>query len=241
MPFLIPDTDMKKTLISCLLLAAIGLTGLSARTKTPKAQQPAAPIRIACVGNSITYGAGLKHPETDAYPAVMQRLLGDGFDVRNFGHSGRTLLYHGDKPLVREAEFRGALAFQPNIVTIKLGTNDSKPWNWKYKDEFIPDLEAMIDSFQVLPSHPQVYLCLPIPALIGRWGITDSVIVTEVIPKIREVAEKRQLPLIDLYTPMKPYPELLGDSIHPNRAGACIIAEEIVRRLQNDGVGKTSR
>jgi lysophospholipase L1-like esterase len=222
------------TLLGLLLVA----TCLSLTARSKKKVEPAGPVRIACVGNSITYGAGLKHRDTEAYPAVIQRLLGDGYDVRNYGHSARTLLSHGDKPFVKEAEFRDARAFLPDIVTIKLGTNDSKPWNWQYKDEFIPDLEAMIDSFQVLPSHPQVYLCLPIPALVGRWGITDSIIATEVIPKIREVAEKRQLPLIDLYTPMKPYPELLADSIHPNRAGACIIAEEIVRRLQKDGVVK---
>jgi nitroreductase/lysophospholipase L1-like esterase len=226
---------MKKTILSCIWLAAVTLGCFTARAQAPQTTPPAEPVRIACVGNSITYGAGLKHRDTDAYPAVMQRLLGDGFEVRNFGHSARTLLTHGDKPFVREAEFRDALAFLPNIVTIKLGTNDSKPWNWQYKDEFIPDMEAMIDSFQALPTHPQVYLCLPIPALVGRWGITDSIISTEVIPQIRAVAEKRHLPLIDLYTPLKPYPELLADSIHPNRAGACIIAEEIVRRLQADG------
>jgi lysophospholipase L1-like esterase len=232
---------MKKTLLTCLLIAAIGIGGTYARTKTAKTvktEQSAEPIRIACVGNSITYGAGLKYRDTDAYPAVMQRLLGNGYDVRNFGHSARTLLNHGDKPFMKEPEFRGALDFLPNIVTIKLGTNDSKPWNWKYKDEFTTDLEAMIDSFSALPSHPQIYLCLPIPALVGRWGITDSIIHTEVIPKIHEVAEHRQLPLIDLYTPMKPYPELLADSIHPNRAGACIIAEEIVRRLLLDAKNK---
>jgi lysophospholipase L1-like esterase len=201
---------------------------------SPLRGQESTTVRVACVGNSITAGYGLKKPSVDAYPAVLQRILGADYEVRNFGHSGRTLLNHGDRPFMKEPEFRNALAFLPNIVTIKLGTNDSKPNNWTYREEFQADLEAMIDSFQLLPSHPQIYLCLPIPAVIGCGGITDSIIHSEVIPQIEAVAKHRHLPLIDLYTPLKPFPELLPDSIHPDRAGACIIAEEIARRLMLD-------
>ena len=36
-------------------------------------------IKIACVGNSITYGAGIKNQLRDAYPFVLGRMLGDGY------------------------------------------------------------------------------------------------------------------------------------------------------------------
>lgn len=217
---------MKKTLLT-IIVSLIG-----AMVSVSWAQE--APIKVACVGNSITEGVGTKSKKTESYPAVMQRIMGEKYEVKNFGYSGRTMLNKGDRPYMKEDRFRKALAFHPDIVTIKLGTNDSKPWNWKFKDEFKTDMCAMIDSFQMLPSKPQVYLCLPVPPVYARWTITDSVVHDEVIPMILEVAKERNLPVIDLYTPLKPYPELFPDSIHPNRGGAAVIAEEVARRIMMD-------
>ena len=90
------------------------------------------PVKIACVGNSITYGSGIKNQFQNSYPGLLSQLLGEGYDVRNFGISARVLLNKGDHPYMHEQKFRDLLAFQPDIVTIKLGTNDSKPWNWRY-------------------------------------------------------------------------------------------------------------
>ena len=92
--------------------------------------------RVACVGSSTTYGAGLPDREKTCYPAQMQRLLGDGYEVKNFGINGRTMLKHGDFPYWASDAYRDAQAFNPNIVVIYLGGNDSKPQNWKFKDEF---------------------------------------------------------------------------------------------------------
>ena len=93
------------------------------------------PVKIACVGNSITYGSGIKNQFQNSYPGLLSQLLGEGYDVRNFGISARVLLNKGDHPYMHEQKFRDLLAFQPDIVTIKLGTNDSKPWNWRYGKE----------------------------------------------------------------------------------------------------------
>lgn len=191
-------------------------------------------IRIACVGNSITEGYGLKRMAADSYPGVMQRILGDGFKVMNFGYSGRTLMNSGDRPYMKEDRFRQALASQPDIVTIKLGTNDSKTANWQHKEQFVADLKAMVDSFRTLPSKPYIYLCLPVPPVGEKWTITDSIVYGEVIPKIWQVAGEYGLPVIDLYAPLKHYPEVFPDKIHPNRAGAALIAGEISRRLLLD-------
>ena len=80
--------------------------------------------------------------------------MGEGYDVRNFGISARVLLNKGDHPYMHEQKFRDLLAFQPDIVTIKLGTNDSKPWNWRYGKDFKKDLTEMLDILQELPSKP---------------------------------------------------------------------------------------
>ena len=41
-------------------------------------------IKVACVGNSITYGIGVKDREHDSYPSQLQRMLGDSYQVGNF-------------------------------------------------------------------------------------------------------------------------------------------------------------
>lgn len=197
-------------------------------------------IRIACVGNSITEGYGLKDKQTESYPARLQQLLGEGYQVLNAGLSGYTLMQKTDRPYIAPVKsdrnpFHEALEFMPDIVTIKLGTNDSKtPYDSLLHADFVNDLHALIDSFQALPSHPYIYLCLPIPAAGEVWTIRDSVISGEILPRIRAVAHERRLPVIDLYTPLKPFPELLIDKIHPGPGGSMLIAEEIARRIQLD-------
>ena len=111
-------------------------------------------IRVACIGDSITYGAGIKDREHNHYPAQLGRLLGPRWDCRNFGVSGDTLLRRGDMPYWDESAYREALGFDPHVVIIKLGTNDSKPQNWKYADAFEQDYKDLIRSFAALPSSP---------------------------------------------------------------------------------------
>jgi lysophospholipase L1-like esterase len=84
-------------------------------------------VRIACIGNSITDGAGIDMNSEKGYPACLQKDLGTGYLVNNFGVSGRTMLNKGDYPYMKELAWKDAMAFKPNIVIIKLGTNDSKP------------------------------------------------------------------------------------------------------------------
>jgi acyl-CoA thioesterase-1 len=186
-------------------------------------------IKVACVGNSITEGAGL----TKTYPAVLQELLGEQYEVRNYGIGGRTLLKKGDYPFWSEARYQDALAWNPDIVVIKLGTNDSKPQNWQYKDEFIRDYVAFVKSFKKLPSSPQVYLCYPIPVYEEKWGINDPVVKNEVIPAVKKIARKTKVKTIDLYTPFIGKGSLTYDNIHPNDEGAALLAREVYQALKS--------
>ncbi len=192
------------------------------------------PRTIACIGNSITFGDGIADRERYSYPAQLQRLLGTHWRVQNFGSSGRTLLKHGDYPYWNEPEFHAAKSLLPDVVIIKLGTNDTKPQNWKYKSEFAGDYEALIREFRSLDSHPKIYLCTPVPAFPGDWGISDSIIRTEMIPLLRDISQRTHCPLIDLYTPLKPHPELFPDKVHPNGDGAALMAREIYSALCRD-------
>jgi lysophospholipase L1-like esterase/predicted esterase len=191
----------------------------------------AGPIRVACVGDSITFGAGIKDRKNMAYPIQLGKLLGDGYDVRNYGVSARTMLRKGDHPIQKEPAYAKALAFKPNVVIIKLGTNDTKPHNWKHKAEFADDTRAMVKEFRALESKPTVYLCRPVPAYPARWGITDKVIKNEVLPLVDAVGKELGVTVIDLYTALSNKAEVFPDKIHPNAKGAGMMAAEIHRVL----------
>ena len=213
---------MKKTF---LLLSVLLCMGSAIAQEVQK-------VRVACIGNSITYGAGISNRDQSSYPSVLNRLLGtDKYEVRNYGVSARTLLSKGDHPYINEKAYRDALAFNPNIVTIKLGTNDTKPHNWQHQIEFKDNLRNLVASFQALDSKPTVYLCYPVPAERLSWGINDSIAYHHVIPYIEEVAKEMNLPIIDLYTPYKPYRHLSPDGVHPHNDGAAILAHEIATVL----------
>jgi lysophospholipase L1-like esterase len=184
-------------------------------------------IKVACIGDSITEGAGVDNQTVNAYPVVLGRLLGTNYQTRNFGVSGRTLLRKGDYPYWNEAAFRNATNYGPDIVTIKLGTNDSKPYNWRYKDQFARDLRDLIDVFANLPSHPRVLVCLPVPAYAVNFDINPEVIKNEIIPILKQVAREKGAMIVDLYTELSGRPDLFPDNIHPNAAGAALIARTL--------------
>ena len=184
-------------------------------------------VRVACVGDSITYGAGVADRGKNNYPRVLGRLLGAGYETRNFGVSGATLLKKGDRPYWKTGAFKAATEFKPDIVIIKLGTNDSKPQNWKLSKQFPADLEAMIAHFRSLQSTPIVYLCKPVPVPKTAYGISEAIVGGEVIPHVEAVARKTKCRLIDLYTPLSKMPENIPDGVHPNAAGAKVMAETV--------------
>ncbi len=188
-------------------------------------------VRVACIGNSITFGAGIRNRSRDSYPSVLARMLGDNYWVKNFGVSARTMLNKGDHPYMNEPAYKNALAFNPNIVVIKLGTNDSKSFNWKYKADFMKDAQTMIDAFKVLPSQPKIYLCYPSKAYLTGDGINDDIISKEIIPMIKKLAKKNNLSVIDLHTAMDGMPELFPDRIHPNEKGAQVMAKAVYQSI----------
>ena len=205
------------------------LTDIGNWLKAHKAPKEDA-IRVACIGNSITDGYGVDMATAYGYPAMLQKKLGEGYWVKNFGLSGRTMLNKGDMPYMNEVAWKDAQAFKPDVVVIKLGTNDSKGHNWKHGAEFKNDLEQMIKALQ---PKPVIYLCTPIKAEKPSWDISDSIIVNEIIPIQKAVAKKYGLKVIDLHTLFEGGEELmLPDGIHPNGKGAERMAQIIYEALK---------
>lgn len=188
-----------------------------------------AQIKVACIGNSITYGYGYNNPKS--YPSQLDSLLGEGWEVKNFGVPGATMLRNGDNPYYKLKAYADARAFNPDVVIIKLGTNDSKPQNWQYKDDFQKDYDSLIAELRALPSKPFIVLCTPVPAYSHGWGIRDSVIKEE-IPIVKKLVKKNHLKLINLYRPLSNHADWFPDGIHPNEYGLKEMATVIAVSLR---------
>ncbi|HRI12641.1 MAG TPA: GDSL-type esterase/lipase family protein [Verrucomicrobiota bacterium] len=193
----------------------------------------AAPIKVACIGDSITEGAGLSSPGVEGYPAKLQRLLGPAYQVSNFGVSGRTLLKKGDYPYWKESAYSRSLAFKPDIVFILLGTNDSKPQNWRHSTNFMADFEELIASYASLETRPRMVLGTPPPVFKnGAFDIRPAVVADEIAPLVRQLAAEPGRELVDFHTRLAGRTEWFPDTVHPDSRGtspmAAILWETIV-------------
>jgi lysophospholipase L1-like esterase len=203
----------------------------------------AGPVRVACVGDSITYGYGLRDPQAEAYPVWLGRWLGTNYDVRNFGVNATTLLHRGDYPYVGRPAYTNALEFKADIVVIDFGANDSKHPNdgsldatnavnnWQHRADFIGDYKEMIAAFRAANPAAKIFICYPTPDFPGRWGINERTIREEMIPLIRTVADETGASVIDLHSALADRAELFPDTVHPNEEGAKLLAAEIFRNL----------
>ena len=193
--------------------------------------------KVACIGNSVTYGYGHKTPGETSYPSQLQQLLGEGYEVRNFGHSGATLLSKGHRPYINLPEYKAALEFAPDIAVIHLGLNDTDPRNWpNYRDEFYGDYINIIKALREANPAVDVYVCRMTP--IFHWhrrfksGTRDWYWqIQELIPAI---AEWDNLEIIDLSRYLYNRPDLMPDALHPNAEGAGIIAKQVYSAITDD-------
>ena len=219
------------TMTKKIILALVALV----LAVTARADANRATIRVACVGDSITYGAFIEDRETNCYPAVLGRMLGGICEVRNFGINGRIGALEGDYPYMKEPQYAEMKAWLPDVVVLMLGTNDSKAHNWN-PDSFRKGLDTMVREIKALPSHPAVKIMLPPPATGTEGDIRESVIAEEVIPIIREVAKHHWFDVIDLHTLMHDRSLMLQDYVHPNAQGAEFIARAVYEELASSGL-----
>lgn len=199
-------------------------------------------IKVAIVGDSITEGYGLSNQSRNAYPVMLDSILGSNYSVLNCGRSSTTVQKKGDVPYWNCSEFYNVFAFKPDIIVIKLGTNDVRPrmdgkpgTNWNDMD-FSKDYQALIDTFNTINTKPKIFLCLPTPIYenIFNWNDGDSSLRASVDPAIKILAEVNNLPLIDLYAQMSNQPENFLDGIHPNEKGTRIMAELIAKSIKDN-------
>ena len=194
-------------------------------------------IKVACIGNSVTYGMTHKNPAETSYPTQLQQMLGEEYEVRNFGHSGATLLSKGHRPYINLPEYTAALEFAPDIAVIHLGLNDTDPRNWpNYRDEFYGDYMNIIEALREKNSKVEIYVCQMSP--IFNWhrrfksGTRDWY--WQIQEVIKTIAENGNFELINLSRHLYNRPDLMPDALHPNEQGAEIIAKQVYSAITDD-------
>ena len=216
------------------LLYLHGLSGLR-----PGGGAQPGQIRVACVGDSVTYGHGVSNWPVNHYPAVLGRLLDDGYHVRNLGVSGSTAQRSGDRPYAETAAYEEGLAYAPDILIFMLGSNDSKPENWQGAAAFREQYVQLLDSYLGGENPPVVYLCTPASAYHVD-GASDGPtsfdiqpeLVDEIAAIVRDLAEERGEALLDIHALTAAHPEwFAGDGVHPNADGAAAIAAAVFDAL----------
>ncbi len=204
-----------------------------------------AALRVACVGDSITYGVNL--PPDQTYPADLQRSLGPNAIVKTFAFPGLSLLSlpNGNPPYhpayTSTLYYQQALQFNPNVVIIMLGTNDGsftfatgQNWNQVYGHQFTDQYTALVDHFRQLPSHPQVFLATcPTVFGVNQYAINPGIVNNTVTPYIVKIGHAVHVPLVDVRRATAPYSADFGDKVHPNPHGAMVIAQAVYLALKN--------
>lgn len=240
-------TMMKKLIKIVILVVAAGVLLLGMfRLGIHFVQYPVAPfvksekVHIACVGDSITYGAGvLGHRSSQSYPAYLQEFLGDSYQVLNYGMSGRTLMDEGDSPYRQEHLYPESLEVQADICLLMLGTNDAKDYQWD-ADAYESQLPEMIRAYKQASPEGKIYIMQPPKAFskqsdgTTKYGIQDEVIGGVMYEIIRQTAIEEGVGYIDLYTLTKDHEEWFPDGIHPNKEGNYAIASYIYQCLQGE-------
>jgi len=189
--------------------------------------------KVAFVGDSITYGAGVTNRETEAFASIYATENPE-FEVANFGVSATSALKTAKKPYVLTQEYQKSLDFKPDVLFIMFGTNDIKYENWdEGKDNFVNDYVELINSYKMV--NPSVNVYVGVPSRIFKENVfgerSPEILENEGIPKIYDVIEQTSATAVDFFNPTKENPEYFPDFLHPDAAGNIAFAKIVANTM----------
>jgi lysophospholipase L1-like esterase len=227
----------KTLLIVALSVGFLGCAGLWAGGRK---------IKVACVGDSITEGFGIPDAQRKEFcwPSVLQKTLGDKYEVLNLGVCGNILVRDRNASWNLSGRAKQLPKFKPDIIVMMLGTNDSQKKAWVSKERFESDLKKYLEEFRKINRKVKIYICYPPPSFAGQQlkmsgdSYSSAFYKKTIIPILKKVAKEEKIPTIDVFNQFKKHPEYFADGLHPNIKGAAEIAKFIAAQLQKDAKKK---
>jgi lysophospholipase L1-like esterase len=177
------------------------------------------PIRVACIGDSITYGSG--------YPGKLDELLGQNYTVANFGVSGTTVTTHSNMSYMDQPQFQQALAYHPDIIVIMLGTNDANSEISLDESSFENDYSQLINSLQELSGVQLIWVVKSPPIFTQNSSYNNTYLQNTILPEIDDLANQKNLPTVDVYSAFGNHSDYFMDGVHPDENGASLIASQV--------------
>ncbi len=208
---------------------------------TEPISQPASedPITVACIGDSITWGTGLSNPETQAYPAQLQRALGEGYRVYNWGKPGATMssttapVYQAKNWFAYSglADTLEAEAAEVDVAFIMLGTNDGNSSIEQlatlfsenpdaFRADYEENLRRFVNTLRAANPHVVIYL-MNAPKCYRTGNTWEDTLETLVRPLQQSLAEELNLEWYDMCSLTAENVQESGfpDKLHPGLRG----------------------
>ena len=217
---------MKIVAIGAVVMIMASYMGLFQIINPQFIELPHNPIRVACVGDSITQVSG--------YTAKLQLLLGTKYIVGNFGVSGSAVSLKSTKPYMNQTAFKKAEEFEPKVVVIMLGTNDARPSLSQFDESFEADYTSLVSSFQDLESNPQILVVKSPPIFTDNPDFSNTILANTLFPHIDNIANRLNVPTINVYNAFGDHSDYFMDGVHPNSEGAALIASEVDNAIISD-------
>ncbi len=218
-----------------LALYNFGFSGLR-RNPVPSQGQ----IKIACVGDSITYGHGIINWSKNNYPVQLGEILGSSYCAANFGVNGSTVQQDANKPYTAQKIYNKSLHFNADVLVLMLGSNDSKAENWNGAEAFKEQYVSLVKSYKNQNENTKIVLCTPAQPFYmngetdgaAKFGINPEV-VSEICRVVAETAKENDCVCIDINALTKENKQWFSlDGVHPDKNGAKAIAEEIAKQIK---------
>ena len=189
------------------------------------------PIRIVCLGDSVTKAVRKGVLPEETFSAVLQKqLVADGYEVEvfNAGIGGNTTA-DGLKRFESDV-----LAHNPNYVVLMFGLNDSWIDAGKTKSrvsvaDYRRNLDEMLGNLR--SRGIRAILMTPNPALPPKYEPVRNATLKGYVRAVRDAAAEHHVPLLDVYQHFAELdlevPDInsfFTDAMHPNPAGQQEIA-----------------
>ena len=231
-----------------ITIKSVFLTVLAAAL--PISSFAAEKTKVACIGDSITFGFGLQNRDEDSYPAQLQKLLDEKFpgqyEVRNFGNTGRGIYLDSMRGLEKRGyrhmkEHRAALDWRPDIVICNLGINDNGEYIKEYtgqrsRGQFVNEYVTLLSDYTKEGREPKFYIWTKLAPLAPGQRFYRSMEPFLMQEDLEKVAAKVGARGIDMQEPLREKMDVLlaKDKIHPSAEGYRLIAEETFAAMTSD-------